>query len=75
MITYWLILYEPYKDKHFAPSPIKIKTTRANYEIASRMERATVNCEKGKFLIVEKKIFTLELEQMCFLIADVERKK
>jgi len=72
-LNYYLILYEKYKDKHFAPSPIRIKTTRANYEIASRLERATVNCAKGKFIITEKKIFTMELEQMCFLIAEVER--
>lgn len=75
-MTFYIIMYvPPHKDGFPIPTPIKIKTTRAYYEIASRMDRATVTCAKGKFLIVEKKIFTLEIEQMCFLIADVERKK
>jgi hypothetical protein len=72
-MTYYIILFPQRQegDKQMLPGVIKLKVTRANYEIAGQDNNASVICGKGKFLIIDKRSFAIEEESCCFLVCDV----
>lgn len=74
-MTYWLVLLQINPIPLGAPSPIKLKVKRGEFEVANQDARATVNCAKGKFIINEKRYFVNEEESSIYLVCDVEKVK
>lgn len=71
--TYWIVMFQINPIPLGAPSPIKLKVKRGEYEVACQDARATVSCAKGRFIINEKRIFRNEEENSIYLIADVQK--
>jgi hypothetical protein len=57
-----------------APGPIKLKVSRANWEVAGQDMNAKIECQKGTFLITgNKRKFQMDDGLDIFLIADVRK--
>lgn len=74
-MNYWIVLLQINPVPLGAPSPIKLKVKRPEYEVACQESRATVICDKGRFIINEKRQFTNEEEGAIYLVCDVEKLK
>lgn len=75
-MTYWLVLFLVDPIPPGAPWPIKLKVTRAQYEVASQDDSAKVECPKGRFLITgNKRKFQMDDGLDIFLIADAKKDK
>ena len=68
-MTYWLVLFiqpKPVPDQ----GPIKLQLSRGQYERLTTEEGAGVDCGKGNFSIISKRIFSIEADNSAFIVAD-----
>ena len=71
-MTYWLVIFQtpPLLDN---PGALKYKITRARYEKICSMENVTIECGKGLFEILDKRIFPIEEENAAFIVCDAKK--
>ena len=71
-MTYWLVIFQtpPLSDN---PGALKYKITRARYEKICSMESVTIECDKGSFEILGKRIFPIEEENAAFIVCDAKK--
>ena len=74
-MNYWIVLLQINPVPPGAPAPIKLNVKRSEYEVACQESRATVICDKGRFIINEKRQLTNEGEGSIYLVCDVEKLK
>lgn len=69
-MTYYLVMFvqpKPSPD----PGVLKYRITRNRYEQLCELENATVDCGKGNFTVISKRIFPLEIENVAVICVDV----
>jgi hypothetical protein len=50
---------------------LKYKISRVRYENLCEMENAVIDCDKGMFQVLTKRIFPIEPDNAAFIVADV----
>lgn len=73
-MTYWLVLFQVDPIPLGAPGPIKLRVNRAQYLVACQDDNATVECQKGRFVITgNKRKFQMDDGLDIFLVCDVRK--
>lgn len=73
-MTYYIVMFQVDPIPPGAPGPIKLKVNRANYEVAMQDANASIDCDRGKFVITgNKRAFTAEGGMEIYLVADVKK--
>ena len=69
-MTYWIIMFvQPVPVPN--PGPLKYKLTRARYEAICTMDAPVVDCDKGNFSLISKRVFSIEEDNAAYIVADV----
>ena len=71
-MTYWLVMFEqPTRIEN--NGAMKYKISRTRYESLCEMEGAVIDCDKGMFEILNKRIFPIENDNAAFFVCDVKK--
>lgn len=71
-MTYWLIIFEIPTPKE-SMGAMKYKISRARYEGICELHEPTIDCDSGMFQLLTKRIFSIEGENLAFIISDGKR--
>lgn len=71
-MTYWLVIFQtpPLIE---TPAPLKYKLTRARYDAVCSMDSVTIECDKGNFEVVSKKMFSIEEYNAAFIVCSAKK--
>ena len=71
-MTYWLIMFEIPTPKENL-GPVKERIRREMYEQLCEIELPEVESSRGLFVFLTKRVFSMETENVAFIVADVKK--
>ena len=73
-MTYWLVMFQ--QPATVPPTgALKYKLTRARYETICSIENPNVDCDKGNFTLISKRVFAIEEDNAAYIVADVVKNR